>query len=305
MASLRSAGILALCGLAFAQQPTFRVDVNLVRVLATVKDSSGGLVGSLEKSDFKILDNGAPQQIALFERHTEQPLLVSLLIDNSGSTAKDLKYELESVNRFLRALFAEGNPRDALALYTFNYEVRKLTHFTRNHATLEKSLKGLRSEAGTSLYDAIWLASEELENREGRKVILVVTDGGDTTSTKDFHAALKAAQIADAVIYSILVMPITNDAGRNIGGENALTTLGQRTGGRVFAPSLGAGVDKAFTDILKELRTQYLLGYYPKNVPLTADPFHKLEIKAPDDLRVSSRNGYYGETENSSGRSGR
>jgi Ca-activated chloride channel homolog len=305
MASLRSAGILALCGLAFAQQPTFRVDVNLVRVLATVKDSSGGLVGSLEKSDFKILDNGAPQQIALFERHTEQPLLVSLLIDNSGSTAKDLKYELESVNRFLRALFAEGNPKDALALYTFNYEVRKLTHFTRNHATLEKSLKGLRSEAGTSLYDAIWLASGELENREGRKVILVVTDGGDTTSTKDFHAALKAAQIADAVIYSILVMPITNDAGRNIGGENALTTLGQRTGGRVFAPSLGAGVDKAFTDILKELRTQYLLGYYPKNVPLTADPFHKLEIKAPDDLRVSSRNGYYGETENSSGRSGR
>jgi Ca-activated chloride channel family protein len=305
MASLRSAGMLALCGLAFAQQPTFRVDVNLVRVLATVKDGSGGLVGSLEKSDFKILDNGAPQQIALFERHTEQPLLVSLLIDNSGSTAKDLKYELESVNRFLRALFAEGNPKDALALYTFNYEVRKLTHFTRNHATLEKSLKGLRSEAGTSLYDAIWLASEELENREGRKVILVVTDGGDTTSTKDFHAALKAAQIADAVIYSILVMPITNDAGRNIGGENALTTLGQRTGGRVFAPSLGAGVDKAFTDILKELRTQYLLGYYPKNVPLTADPFHKLEIKAPDDLRVSSRNGYYGETENSSGRSGR
>ena len=72
--------------------------------------------------------------------------------------------------------------------------------------------------------------------------------------------------------------------------------------GSVF--SLGAGVDKAFTDILKELRTQYLLGYYPKNVPLTSDPFHKLEIKAPDDLRVSARNGYYGETEHSSGRSG-
>ena len=300
MISLRSAGALALCGFAFAQQPTFRVDVNLVRVLATVKDNAGRLVGTLEKSDFNLLDNGAPQQIAVFERRTEQPLLVSLLIDNSGSTAKDLKYELESVNRFLRALFAEGNPKDALALYTFNYEVRKLTHFTRNQATLERALHGLKSEAGTSLYDAIWLASEELERRDGRKVILVVTDGGDTTSTKDFHAALKAAQLADAVIYSILVMPITNDAGRNIGGEHALTTLGQRTGGRVFAPSLGAGVDKAFTDILKELRTQYLLGYYPKNVPLTSDPFHKLEIKLPDDLRVSARNGYYGETETSS-----
>ena len=96
-----------------AQEPTFRVDVNLVRILATVKDASGRLVGTLGKEDFNVLDNGALQQIAVFERRTEQPLLVSLLIDNSGSTAKDLKYEVESVNRFVRALFAEGNPKDA------------------------------------------------------------------------------------------------------------------------------------------------------------------------------------------------
>src|SRR6266849_9531130 len=159
MNRLRAAAILGLCGLAFAQQPTFRVDVSLVRVLATVKDSAGRLVGTLEKSDFSLLDNGAPQQVAVFERRTEQPLLVSLLIDNSGSTAKELKYELESVNRFLRALFAEGNPKDALALYSFNYEVRKLCHFTRNHSTLERSLRGLKSEAGTSLYDAIFLSA--------------------------------------------------------------------------------------------------------------------------------------------------
>src|SRR5438552_9735978 len=275
---LRAASVL-LATAALAQEPTFRVDVNLVRILATAKDTSGRLVGTLNKEDFTVLDNGAPQQIAIFERRTEQPLLVSLLIDNSGSTAKDLKYEVESVNRFVRALFAEGNPKDALALYSFNYEVRKLAHFTRNHSTIEQSLRGIKGEAGTSLYDAIYLSARELENRDGRKVIVVVTDGGDTTSAKDFHAALKAAHMADAVIYSVLVMPITNDAGRNIGGENALTTLGERTGGRVFAPSLGPGIDRAFPDILKELRTQYLLGFYPKNVPLTADPFHKLEIK--------------------------
>jgi Ca-activated chloride channel family protein len=286
-----------------AQDSTFRVDVNLVRILATVKDNTGRLIGNLEKEDFTIRDNGAVQQVAVFERRTEQPLLVSLLIDNSGSTAKDLKYEIESVNRFLRALFNEGNPKDALALYSFNYEVRKLTNFTRNQSSLERSIKGLRGEAGTSLYDAIFLAARELEDRDGRKVIVVVTDGGDTTSVKDFHAALKAAQLSDAVIYSILVMPITNDAGRNIGGENALTTLGERTGGRVFAPNLGPGIDKAFADILKELRTQYLLGFYPKNAPLTSDPFHKLDIKVRgDDLRVSSRNGYYGESD--SGRRG-
>jgi Ca-activated chloride channel homolog len=306
MAKLLAAGLSVLCGLGvmtLAQDSTFRVDVNLVRILATVKDNSGRLIGDLEKQDFAVLDNGAPQQIAVFERRTEQPLLVSLLIDNSGSTAKDLKYEIESVNRFLRALFSEGNTQDALALYSFNYEVRKLSNFTRNQSTLERSLRGLKGEAGTSLYDAIFLSAREMEDRDGRKVIVVVTDGGDTTSVKDFHAALKAAQRSDAVIYSILVMPITNDAGRNIGGENALTTMGERTGGRVFAPNLGPGIDKAFVDILKELRTQYLLGYYPKNVPLTADPFHKLDIKVRDsDLRVSSRNGYYGESE--SGRRG-
>src|SRR5262249_42526796 len=179
----------------------------------------------------------------------------------------------------------------------FNYEVRELCHFTRNQSTLERALKGMKGEAGTSLYDAIYFGARDLESREGRKVIVVVTDGGDTTRVKDFHAALKAGTLADAVIYSVLGMPFTNDAGRNIGGENALTTLGERTGGRVFAPNLGAGIDRAFTEILQELRTQYLLGFYPKNVPLTIDPFHKLEIKARGDLRVSSRNGYYGESE--------
>jgi len=293
---LLAASLLALTLAAVAQDATFRVNVNLVRILATAKDADGSLVGTLNKEDFEIRDNGAPQQIAVFERRTEQPLLVSLLIDNSGSTAKDIKYELESVTRFLHALFNGGNPKDSLALYSFNYEVRKLTGFTRNQSTLEQAMRGIKSEAGTSLYDAIYLASRELDNREGRKVIVIVTDGGDTTSTENFNSALKAAQLADAVIYSILVMPITNDAGRNIGGENALTTIGQRTGGRVFSPSLGAGLDRAFADILNDLRTQYLLGYYPHNVPLTAEAFHRLDVKAHGDLRVSARNGYYGET---------
>jgi len=295
----RKASRFLLCAMAtaaLAQEPTFRVDVSLVPIFATVKDANGRLIGSLEKEDFTISDNGAPQQIATFERRTEQPLMVSLLIDNSGSTAKDLKYELQSVRRFISALFGSGNPKDALALYSFNYEVRELCRPTRNMATLDRALSSLKSEAGTSLYDAIFLAARDLENRQGRKVILIVTDGGDTTSSKDFHAALRAAHLADAVIYSVLVMPITNDAGRNVGGENALFTLGERTGGRVFAPNLGPGIDQAFTDILKELRTQYLLGFYPKNPPLTSDPFHRIEVKVRGDLRVSARNGYYGET---------
>jgi Ca-activated chloride channel family protein len=286
-------------------QPVIRVNVNLVRVLATVKNPAGELVGALEKADFEILDNGVKQQIAVFERQTDQPLSVAMLVDASGSTAKDLKYEVDSVSRFFKALFAEGNPQDAVALYSFNYQVTRHNFFTHNHAPLEHSLRLIRGEAGTSLYDAIYLAAKDLESREGRKVIVIVTDGGDTTSIKDFHAALEAAQLADAAIYPVLVVPITNDAGRNIGGENALTTMSLGTGGRVFSPTLGAALDAAFSDIIKDLRTQYLLGFYPKNVPLTKNRFHRLQVRvARPDLRVTARNGYYGEAEGNSGPAG-
>jgi Ca-activated chloride channel family protein len=276
----------------------FRSDVQLVRILATVKDASGALVGSLDKTDFAVRDNGVPQQISVFERQTDQPLSIAILIDNSGSTAKDLRYETDSVTRFVRAVTREGNPRDAVSLYSFNWEIVMQNNFTRNAAAIDHSLHGLRGEAGTSLYDAILLASRDIENRPGRKVLVIVTDGGDTTSRTDFQHAVEAAQLADAVIYPILVVPITNDAGRNVGGENALTTLSQRTGGRVFAPTLGAALDQAFDQIIRDLRTQYLIAFYPKDVPPAKDRFHALEVAVSDpQLHVTARSGYYGEAQ--------
>ncbi len=287
--------LFALAAPLTPQETVFRVDVRLVRVLATVKNAAGELVGSLSKEEFSIFDNGVQQSIAVFEKHTEQPLSVALLMDTSASTAKDLKYEVDSASHFLKALFGAGNPKDSAALYSFNYEVVRRNHFTRNHGPLDHSLRQLKSEAGTSLYDGIFLAAEDLQNRDGRHVIVVVTDGGDTTSVKDFHAALNAAQLADAVIYPILVIPIANDAGRNVGGENALTSLAKGTGGRVFTPSVGNALDAAFAEILRDLRTQYLLGYYPSNVPPSENRFHRLEVRTNrTDLRVSARNGYYG-----------
>jgi Ca-activated chloride channel family protein len=278
-----------------------RVNVQLVRVLATVKDPSGALVGSLGKEDFTIKDNGISQQISVFERQTDQPLSVAILIDNSGSTAKDLKYETDSVSKFLRALLREGNPEDAVALYSFNWEIVKQIGFTRNAASFDRSLRNLRGEAGTSLYDAVLLASRDIQDRPGRKVLVIVTDGGDTTSHTDFLRASEAAQLADAVIYPVLVVPITNEAGRNVGGENALATFAQRTGGRVFAPSLGAALDDAFQQIIRDLRTQYMLAFYPKDVPLTKERYHSLDITVSDPrLRAQARSGYYGDASPSS-----
>jgi Ca-activated chloride channel family protein len=129
--------------------------------------------------------------------------------------------------------------------------------------------------------------------------MVIVTDGGDTTSVKDFHTALDSAQLANASIYPVLVVPITNDAGRNLGGEHALTTMALGTGGRVFEPTLGTALDTAFSDIIKDLRTQYLLAYYPKDVPPTKNRFHRLQVRTRrPDLRVTARNGYYGEAGN-------
>ena len=288
--------VLATC--AFAQE-VFRIDVKLVRVIATVKDAAGGTVGGLTKDDFTIFDNGVRQEIAVFDRHTSQPLSIALLIDTSGSTNKELKYEIESVSRFLRAVFKSGNPEDRVALYSFNWQVTRHADYSRRLESFDSQLRKLKGEAGTSLYDAIYLSAEDIQDRPGRHVLVVVTDGGDTVSSKTYHEALRAVHNADAVLYSILVMPITNEAGRNIGGENALAGLAQSTGGKVFAPGIN-GLDLVFDEILSDLRTQYMLAFYPKGVPSTKDPFHKLEIKASKpNLRVLARTGYYGDSETS------
>jgi Ca-activated chloride channel family protein len=302
MGSIRYAAItvLAASALCTAQLPeqeppvVFRTEVNLVRLLTTVRDFQGRLVGGLDKSDFTVFDNGVRQEIALFERTTAQPLSIALLMDTSASIAKDLRIATLSVKRFLAALLKEGNPNDEIALFTFNHAVQQHTGYTRNISLIEQRVKPLKAEAGTSLYDAIHLVSKTLERREGRHVIVVVTDGGDTTSYYRYQDALEAAHLADAPIYSLLLTPITNEAGRNIGGENALTTLGESTGGRLFVTSAGAEMDQALEDILRDLRTQYLIAYYPRNVPRTASRFHTVRVDVNRaDLRAVTRTGYF------------
>jgi Ca-activated chloride channel family protein len=292
---------LASAGWLLAQQsPVIRVNVNLVRVIATVKTPSGAIVGSLGKDDFEVYDNGVRQEIVHFQRQSDQPLSVALMVDVSGSTAIDLGYEIESAGKFLRALLAEANPEDSAALYTFDDSVRQEHAFTHNYASLNAALKKIHGTAGTSLFDALCLVSKELELRQGRKVIIVVSDGGETTSHFSSHDSLQAAQLADAVVYPVVVTPIISDAGRNRGGEAFLTYIANGTGGRPFFPQPNAQLDRAFTEIVADLRTEYFLGYYPHDVPLTKDKWHKLEVREKSGkLQVFARNGYYGEADSS------
>ena len=274
--------------------PVFSVKVHLVRLLASVRDRTGAIQTSLNREDFRVIADGVPQEIAVFERTTSVPLSVAILVDTSGSTRIDLQYEVNSVSRFLHALVGAGNPKDSFALYSFNWQVRLETDFGRNPHRAEQALHQLHGSGGTSLYDAIYLVGSELGQREGRHVMVVVSDGGDTVSIKRFADAQRAAQKADAVLYPIVVVPIEGDAGRNLGGEHALETISSGTGGRMFYPAGFDKLDAAFSDILHELRTQYYLGFYPTGIPSQPRQFHRIQVATPNPTwRVSVRSGYY------------
>ncbi len=269
----------------------FKTNVNLVRLLVNVKNQAGELVGSLDKDEFTVYDDNVPQEIKVFERYTTKPLSVALLIDTSGSTLKDWQLEVRSFQKFLKALFVEGNPQDMAALYTFNYDITAFP-FTRNAKRLEDALRNIRPEGGTSLYDAIFHCAHDIQSRDGRHVMVVVSDGGNTTSSKAFKEARESAQRADTLMYPVVIVPIANDAGRNTGGEHALQTLASDTGGRWFDPTLGQ-LDTTFEEILRDLRAQYMIGYYPKDA---GKGFHNVRVELKrKDLRAQTRTGYYGE----------
>jgi len=277
-----------------AQGPLYSTSVNLARLLVSVRDRQGAIITNLNKEDFRLTDSGVEQQVAVFERNTSLPLSVAILMDTSGSTKIDLHYETGSVLRFIAALLEAGNPDDQFALFTFNWHTNLDVDYSRNRSRAAKALNAARNEGGTSLYDAMYLASDTLAGREGRHVMVVVTDGGDTTSYKKYGDALRAVQQADAVLYPIVVVPISGDAGRNLGGEHALATLAVSTGGRIFNPSGFTELDKAFADIIRELRTQYLIGFYPKDVKQEPRRFHPVAVtvKQPG-MKTIARSGYY------------
>jgi Ca-activated chloride channel family protein len=287
---------VSCCLTAAAQEdpPVFKVDVQLVRMLATVKNPQGELVGGLTKEQFEVLDNGVPQEISVFERQTTQPLSIALLVDCSRSTQRERGYQIDAMRKFVKALLKEGNPQDTAALYSFDTFVDLKVNYTRRFDRLSSALGRLTSEGGTSMFDAIFLAGEELQKRPGRRVVVIVSDGGDTASRARFETALESLHDANAVLYGIVTVPVPGEAGRNLRGENALIQFSQWTGGRVFFPSQNQQFGDAFLEILRDLRTQYLIGYYPRNVPPSRNRFHSVELRVNQPgYSIQARNGYF------------
>jgi Ca-activated chloride channel homolog len=266
----------AVCASSLAEEPetTFKVDVKLVNVFVTVTDARGAPVANLQKENFVLKEDGKEQKIAIFDKESALPLSIALAVDTSLSTRKDLPLELTSARKFAHAIV---RPQDGLAVYKFSEEVSLMVPFTSDLKKIDAGIERMRNGSATALYDAIYLGSHALGRRQGRKVMVVITDGGDTMSQVNYKEALRAAQEAEAIIYSIIIVPIEADAGRDTGGEHALIQISSDTGGKYYYAKSLAQLDEAFQKISDELRTQYLLAYYPSE-HYTGSEFRQLRV---------------------------
>jgi len=279
-----------------AEEPdtTISVDVKLVNVFVTVTDGRGAPVANLQKENFVLKEDGKEQKIAIFDKESALPLSIVLAVDTSLSTRKDLPLELASARKFAHAIM---RAQDGLAVYKFSETVSQMVPFTSDLKKIDEGIEHPRNGAATALYDAVYLGSHALTRRQGRKVMVVITDGGDTMSQVDYKEALRAAQEAEAIIYSIIIVPIEADAGRDTGGEHALIQISNDTGGKYYYATSAAQLDDAFQKISDELRTQYLLAYYPSKHYSSSD-FRQLRVdltNAPPGGPFQShyRAGYY------------
>lgn len=276
-------------------ESTYRVNVRLVNVFTTVTDSRGAPVADLSRDDFQLLEDGVPQTIKVFEKESAIPLSIALAIDTSPSTMRDFKLETTSARRFVHSILRN---EDRLSVFEVTENIDQITRFTSDLRTIEHGIDSLKTGPGTSIYDAIFLCSESLLDREGRKVLVLITDGGDTTSKADYNTALRRAQQAEAIVYSIIVVPVEADAGRNLGGEHALIQISKDTGGKYYYAEGQQQLDEAFRKISDELRTQYLLAFYPSR-KVSDSPFRRIKVelnkKDPEGqaYQVRHRAGYY------------
>jgi Ca-activated chloride channel family protein len=256
-----------------------RVQTDLVNILASVTDANGRPIPDLTQDAFSLSEEGVPQKIERFEPQTNRPLDLSLMVDSSMSALKDLKFEAEAAAHFIRQVVRPG---DTLGVFEFDESVTQLSDFSDNVPKLQDAVRHIQPGAGTSIYDAVVLGSNALRRRpEGRRrAIVLVTDGGETTSVSKFEDARRVAVLSGTLLYSIIIRPVKNENGRNTAGEHALITITDSTGGAMFILDDLNQLDEMFNRIDRELRTQYLLGYYPRPTPPPGSYRHvQLDVK--------------------------
>jgi Ca-activated chloride channel family protein len=273
------------------QGSTIRVQTNLVNILASVMDDKGKPVADLPQSAFQLFEEGVPQKIERFEAETSLPVDLALMIDSSASTYKDLKFELEASAHFIRQVVRPG---DSLCVFEVSEQVTQIGDFSDDVPRLQNAVRKIGAGSGTSIYDAVVLGSNQLRRRPTgrRRAIVLVTDAGETTSGSKFEDARRAAIASDELIYTVVIRPIKNENGRNTGGEHALNTITDSTGGNMFILDDLSQIESMFDEIDRELRTQYLLGYYPQPTP-PPDSDRHVQLKVAGNYTISYRKEYF------------
>lgn len=335
-------GLVLFGGELLGQQTKIALEVKTVSVLATVRDKHGKIVPDLTKDSFVLDEDGRSQEINYFARQENLPLRLGLLVDTSLSQRRVLEQERSASYTFLDKLLRAD--KDVAAILNFDRDVTLLQDFTPSRPKLQAALQQLQtptidsqggkgssqggggdrgggrggrgSRGGTLLYDAIYLASDELMSKQqGRKALIVLTDGDDRGSKETLAQAIETAQRADTVIYSILFTdedthgtpyghgrgPYGGRGGRGgrypqqdrPDGKKILEQISRQTGGRLLAASnKKEAVDKIYAEIEEELRNQYSLGYTPAKD--LGPGYHRIHLSTTNkDLRVQARDGYY------------
>ncbi len=332
----------ALPTLARPQDPKYSTSVNVVSVLATVRDKQGKIVHDLAQDEFTIQEDGRPQSIRYFSQQSDLPLTLGLLLDTSGSQSRVLDRERTASYEFFEHILRED--KDKAFLIHFDREVELLQDLTSSRKDLEAALKDVerphlnrrssgngapqgrgqgRGGGGTTMYDAIFLAADELlKKQQGRKAVVLLSDGVDNGSKTSIGGAIESAQRADMLVYSIRFaddasrspvsfggpgmgrggrrggmggggrFPQPSAGGRNgVDGKKILQRISEETGGGYFEVSGKMPIDKIYDQIEEELRNQYSLGYTPDQ---SSGGYHKILVSVKrKNLTVRARDGYY------------
>ncbi len=283
--------------------PTFSTEVKMVGILANVRDKKGHLIRDLNQNEFSIFEDGRPQTIRYFARQSELPLVIGLMIDTSMSQQRVIEPERTACYHFLDQVLRENKDKIFILQFDMNVNVRE--DMTSSWKDLNASLAGIdtpsrrqlrnQTGGGTLLYDAIVTGAKMMVPENGRKALIVMTDGVDIGSEADLSAAADAAVRADTLVYSILFSDegYYGMFGGGGDGRKVLQGLSRDSGGGFFEVSKKLTIDQIFDVIQDELRSQYAMGYVSDR-PVRVSEFRKIEVKTDrKDLIVQARNRYW------------
>ena len=273
-------------------EQTLSVNVDLVNVLFTVVDKNGRFITNLQKQDFKVAEDYTQQMISNFSNETNLPLSIGLVFDTSASILGKLKFEQEAAGEFFYTTLRRGT--DKAFVVTFDNRVGLAQDFTDNSEVLMRSLDKVHSAGTTALFDAVY---ESIDNKlvglEGRKVIIVISDGDDNSSDRTLDETIEKAQKSDTVVYAVGTNPTQLFGSDRDRGNKYLKRLTEETGGRLFLPVKLEDLTQSFLQISEELRSQYTLGYRSSNAKRDGS-YRRIKISTTNKLfKVRSRDGYY------------